>query len=326
MIAAVFPLHLPGWQYFSPRFLHLAVAIGIALVGVERLEERRRQWFAVFATIVALLGLERSRALHASIYTGCADAFSGLRLPLKRTKVQLAFTLDPHCGVPADPESSPTPYLSPLEHVGSLYAANHGGTLPSMFLGSPSIHAFMPRELGPDEDLPIPPGEGLPAVIARDEVARRHALNYVAAHAAFYESFLLFGARPAEIDAVLAQGFVARWRQDTFLIAEARGCPMDLRIANPPPSGSIEVGYAPWPAVNPIWVKQFPLPPGPSAAAFTIAISHSICGDVWIRPIWRSAAPPERAARCEGSTPDGRIILSAKVDAEIHCRLEAPAP
>jgi hypothetical protein len=321
-LAVAAPLHMPGWQYFSPRFLQLAVAFGIALVGIEGVHERGRRAFPIVAMVIALLGLERSRALHASMHEGCSDALSGLKLPIERTRVQLSFTLDPYCGVPADPESSPTPYVSPLQHASALYATSHGGTLPSMFLGSPSIHAFLPRELGPDENLPIPAGEGLPPSIRSDATLRHHALAYVAAHAAFYESFLVFGASPADIDAVLARGFVARWRQQSFLIAEYRGCPIELTVTNPPASGSLEVAYSPWPAADPIWEKRFPLRPERAAEPFEVRLDHTICGDVWVRVIGRSDAAPERPARCVGSGPDGRMVLPARPGLAIRCQLQ----
>jgi hypothetical protein len=202
-----------------------------------------------------------------------------------------------------------------LAHAGALYATSHGGTLPVMFLGSPSIHAFMPRELGAGEELPIPPGEGLPRSIASDETQRRNAVGLVSGYAAFYESFLLFGATNEDIDAVLARGFVARWRQGSFVIAEYRGCPIDVLVTDPPPDGHIEIGYAPWPASEPIWEKQFTPP-------FTIHLDHTICGDIWIRPIWRSNAAPDRAARCAGSRPDGTMLIPAKPGMQIRCQLQ----
>ena len=324
VIAMIAPLHLPGWQYFSPRFLQPAIAMGLALLGGEALSERRRQVFAIGATVVALLSLERARALHASMYSGCADSFSGLSLPIERTKVQLGLVVDPHCGVPAEPEKSPTPYVSPLEHVAALYATAHGGTLPFMFVGSPSIHAFMPRDIGPEEEMPIPPGEGLPRAIAGDDVARRGAIALVAADAQFYESFLVFGARPEEIDAVLAMGFSSRFRQGSFLIAEPRGCAIDLVITNPPPNGSLEVAYGPVPASEPISTRQIALAGG-TEGPLRVPIRHAICGDVWLRPIWSSGTAPERFARCERTGPDARLIFPAKAGAEIRCTLSRAA-
>lgn len=322
VLGAAGPFYVPGWQYVSPRFVQLAVALGVTLVGSELLRDRRRQAFAALATLAALAGLELSRALHATMYSGCADALAGLTLPIQRTKVQLSFVVDPHCGVPADPKISPTPWVSPLEHIGALYAASEGGTLPIMFLGSPSIHAFMPREISSDEEFPAPPAEGLPRALAENENARRNAIRFVAAHAAFYESFLLFGARPDEIDDVIGLGFQTRWRSSSSLIAEFRGCPMELEVDNPPADGNLELAYSTWPTSAPLSVRTFPRSRERGAAPMRIPLPYLACGDLWLRPVWLSDATPDQGTRCEGSAPDGRIRLRANAGAAVvHCRL-----
>jgi hypothetical protein len=120
---------------------------------------------------------------------------------------------------------------------------------------------------------------------------------------------------------VLALGFEARWRAPSFLMAEFRGCPRVLAIDNPPANGTIEVGYSPWPAPRELSVRSFPIPAERPSGPLEIPLRHTVCGDISLRPVWRSGAEPDKAARCEGSTLDGRIILPAKAGAEVHCRL-----
>ena len=317
VLGLLLPLHMPGWQFLNPRFFVVGLPLALALIGLEQLERvwvRRVGLGAMALLVVASTG--EALALHRSLADGCGDAWSALEQPIVRSYVQMPATMDPSCGVSSDPARSRVPYLTPLMHAGAMYATAHGGTIPVMFIGSGVIHPFAARELPDDEGLPVPKYTGLPS--GADPELRPLALAYFAGYAAFYESFLVFGASPDELDAVVAYGFEPVWQQGSFMIAEYRGCSADVLVVDPPSDGVLQVEAAPWPLPERVWATRVE----GTARQRPIPVAGALCGRMWTRVVWRG--PDGRISTCGGSMPDGRMVveLTPAHGAHLRCRLE----
>lgn len=189
-----------------------------------------------------------------------------------------------------------------------------------MFLGIPSIHAFVGREV--DDALPMPQRRVPTSAELQDPEVRDAVITYFAEHAAFYESFLVFGARPDDIRSIFARGFTPRWQQGSFLMAEFRGCPVSLSVAKTGEAGKLVVAHAMWPLRQPVWVNEIPVQP---EEPITMKLDKIGCGDVWISAVFADLQGKLRI--CKGSTPDGRLqIRAAEAPTELPCEMVAIPP
>jgi hypothetical protein len=323
-LGVVAPLNIPGWQFFAPRLMFPGMLLGIAMLPIERLAPKRQALAAGGCVALALAQTVATARLHEQLYNGCRDALAGLDLPIRRERTSLALHLEATCGIDSDPMESEVPYLHALEHVGHLYAAQHGGAFSSMFLGAPAIHAFVPKEFQGDEVVPEMPRPG--ALELRDPMLRGTVLTYYAAHAAFLESFLIFGASPDDKRAVLARGFLPRFEQGGFLMAEFRGCPVALEIAPSGVSGTLQLSHGMWPVRTPVRQEER------SARAeerLRVELPRIGCGEVWARPVFFGS--DGRARICRGAAPDGTILLRVDerpltVPCELVASAESPRP
>jgi hypothetical protein len=319
-LGLIAPLHLPGWQYFGPRLLFPGLLLGLALVPLERLTLRTRLGAAVTLSAAALALAVGTQSLHQRLFEGCYDALAGLDLPLRRTRTSVALSLDSACGVPYAPAWSEVPYLLPHDHMGHLYAAQHGGAFSPMFVGSPAQHAFLPRQMEGDEVVPV---ERRPSDRALDDPAlRQTVLTYFAAHAATLESFLLFGATEADKQLVRSRGFATRFERGGFLMAEFQGCPVTLTIAPAGVAGTLHVNHGMWPVQAAVFERHLP-----ARAEETVRLDLPLigCGEVWARVVFEGADGAPRI--CRSSAPNGTLLLRADAKPlSIACELVVPAP
>jgi len=320
LIGLIAPLTIPGWQFFNPRFLAVGAMYSIPLLALERIEPLSWTRAAAMAPCaVTLVSILATRELHRQLEDGCADGLSGLDLPIKRNYVEVVLRLEPSCGVPADPFQSEIPYSHPQSHLGCVYAAQHGGTLPSFFIGHPATHAFGPREM--TDDLPIPQLQIPRAVELADPNLRETVITYFAAHATFYESFLVFGASKSDQEAIIARGFTPRWRQGSFLIAEYEGCSVLLTVRPPSEPGKLVVGHGMAPLRSPVWTSATNLKPGQGVK---IKLDRIGCGDVWVTATLFGA---RQAFVCKDAAPGGRIFAhTSQAMSAITCELSTPVP
>jgi hypothetical protein len=318
------PLHVPGWQFVSARFIWLGALLGVTLLGP--IASLGAGWARALLPASALLTaayLWTTGTLHRRLSAGCSDSMAGLSVPVKRSGVQFPITFESHCGVDADTSSSEIPHLAPLRHVAGLYVASQGGTIPLMFQGSPSVHAFVAKEF--DDDLPFPGMWALSEQQLHSPAFREAAVNYFAAYAAFYESLLVFGATPHDLDILEERGFVPRSREGGFMMAEFEGCPTEVAIVDAPGAGALLVQYAPWPLTEPTQSYQVSLTATPGLVR--VPIKKSLCGNAWVRVVWRP--PPEltsaKAMMCPANGPDGTMSFHSEGPmTTLPCRLGIP--
>lgn len=313
------PLHVSGWQFFAPRFLPLAVLFALALLPVERwMDDRGVQATAVGTFAIALGLLVVTASMHRRMASACSDVLSGLWVPLHRTGMQLPMVLDAACGARLNPADGEAPYVSPALHLGALYAVAHGGSMPYLFSGSSSVHAFIART---DSNLrvPIPPVERFWTVVREpefqtDAALRARVVTELAAYGTRYESIAVFGARPDDARRLESIGFVADWQQGSLFLGKHVPCAATLALSGP---GGATPGLA-W-GVDSLETPmvETDLPPLPAGVpAVSTKLDGLACGAVWLR-----VSTP--AGACAGADPSGRLRLRLSHEQEpvVACAL-----
>jgi hypothetical protein len=323
LLAVVGPKHIPGWQFFSPRFVPFAVAMAAALVAVEDAPSpRARRAIGAAVALVAAASLAGTAAFHRRLWAGCADTYAGVDEPLHRTWFQLPILLGPKCGVDPDPTVSEMPYLSANLNAGALYATAHGGLTPYVFAGDPSIDAFRYRPGDATHPLPIRPEPTYWQTIGEprfdeDPAFRAGVLARLAGYGAVYEDIVVVGGRPADLDAFVARGFVADYRGQSTLVARFRGCPIEVDVPRAAIDAPLTVEYGLVPVPEARWSRAFEpadlAGDGPSAR---VRVPQSACGDVWVRVAFRGAA---HRYRCANAGADGRILATVRGSGVLAC-------
>lgn len=317
------PLHLRAWDFFSVRFVPLAVCCLLAAWPLEKLPFRAVR----VACAAALAGLALASAGWAFAYNRtlaerAAPALAGLDVPLERDGPRMPIILDPYLGRPFDDAAAPVPYAVPLANLGQLYATAQGGIVPHTFALSWQMHPVVLSEQAKRHfpkvvdrtyavDLAMPARKD-------DEALRRAIVTYLAGIATGYQDVILWG-RPEDADRLVALGFEADWRRDGLLLARFHGCPLTLTFPAeaPPPAGTeVEVGWLP------AWhvTRRQPVDRAERDAdgATHLDLPTSPCGGVWLRLGGTSAG----ALACEGADDEGRLLVpSTRATPEVECRL-----
>jgi hypothetical protein len=305
LVAAVaMPLNIPGWQFFAPRFLTTGLALGLSLLGAEKLEARTAG-VVLRVGVVALVAsvLLNARAVHARMATACADALVGLDHRIARSSFQLPITFDANCGLPTDDTRLDVPYSRLLLHFYALFPVTHGGTVPYGFVGPGAVHAFVPRETSP---VPVPSPEVYWGLMADDPrlerpTTRAGLVNDLAVFGTSYENILFFGANASDRALLLERGYVVDFEHGTFVNAHYAPCAVELEtaiLADDPPvlvRGGLRDEEL-WPAK---------IAKVPDRRAIKASLSM-LCGDVWVRVRWQNS---DRA--CANADAQGRVALHA---------------
>jgi hypothetical protein len=313
--AAWLPLHIVAWDFFSVRFLPLAVVVLVAALPFERLAAWPRQIavlvLAGFAFAATGWAFDYNRTLHGR----AADALAGLDAGVARDGMRLPIVLDPYLELPSDPLESPMPYSVPLLNLGQLYAAAQGGLVPYTFMFNPWLHPVLFQ------------GEWHQAVDRRyaidlasanaDEAPglRQAMLIYLAGRGTAYQDVILWGIRE-DVDRLEALGFRSDWRQGGAAIAHFEGCPFTLEFppgSEVPTDAIIEIGWLPAWHTTHRYSAAKALPTADGGRALPL---RQTCQGLWVR-----FDPPTRA--CEGADAEGRLLVpSTGATPRVTCRLQ----
>jgi hypothetical protein len=309
LATAASPLHIPGWQFFSPRFAPLGALLCLVTVPLERASPRSR--FAVSAAlfVVSASSLLASRGLHRRLAMSCADAIAGLSAPVRRRALWLPVTLAPQGALQTDGSEREVPFLDPLRHMPSLYAVALGGLTPYTFANNAATYPFVVRADGRKAP-PIPPVERYSDeiesdVFDRDARFRRRVEDELATYAMFYEGVLVTGARPADLTLWRSRGYVADWEDASVLVGHFVPCPLEVRLPGAGPLPRVDVGVG----TQTILRDETPEPKADVDGSRLLQLPRSPCGDVWVRPHWdrpRSDGTHERRF-CQDTGPTGEI-------------------
>jgi hypothetical protein len=315
--AVIGPRDVPGWQLVGPRLCSIAAPLALSLLGTLRVSSFARE-LAAAATVTAT-SLALTAGLHLRLSRGCEAALAGLDAPVPLDGFTLPLPLDMYCGVSREPRSSEVPYLSPLFHVGALYAAARGGLTPYILSGSPAVHAFRFRA---DATLPPKPDDGTYVALqwlTPDDPRRPAALARFSERAAFFEHLLVVGATRAELEDVVRRGFVPDWSNESAMLAHFRGCTIEVAIESSRARRLVvETGSRPASSsVGELTVDAR----GGSDRAMLRGVG---CGPQWVRPyvdVDGSRAPSKGDVFCEGAGRDGRLDVDVSGSATVSCRL-----
>ncbi|MDH5307039.1 MAG: hypothetical protein OEW02_07640 [Myxococcales bacterium] len=317
--AALLPLHLEVWHFFSVRFTPLAVCVLVATLPIERLRARR----ARCALGVALGGFAFAASgwayeYHRDLAARSREALAGLEAPIVRSGPRLPIVLDPFLGRPFESARALVPYAVPLLNLGKLYAVSQGGVVPYAFVSDPALHPLRLRE-DARAALPSEADPRYPLVLSdprrAEDLALREAVTvYMAAQATRFEDVIFYG-RPADVEHLAWLGFHLDWRRDGLAIARFEGCPLAVHIRPQAALGAartLELGW--FPALG--TTHRYPLSRGQHApdGTFVLAVRQS-CGAVWIR----FDAP---GLACEGADAEGRFVIrQVRSTPQVECRI-----
>jgi hypothetical protein len=317
--AALLPLHIRAWDFFSVRFLPLGIACCVVTLPFERLAPRARRFAAAALAGFALASTAWAAGYHRELEGRAAEALAGLDAPLAIAGPRMPIVLDPYLGRPLDNAAASVPFAVPLLNLGALYAVAQGGVPPYGFYVTPQIHGIVMRK---------DTRARFPYVIDRryaidladparadDTAMRRAVVALTAGHGARYADVILYG-RPDDADWLLSLGFVPEFRTGGLALARFEGCPVTLRF----PPGSdvrgdtvVEMGWLPaWHATQRYKVGRGHRDPD---GAIRMPLRETPCGGLWLRV-------DDDARRCEGADSEGRLIVaSSRATPVIECRV-----
>jgi len=310
LAGAFLPLHIPGWQYFSTRFVPLAVLLAIAVVPLERLASPSGvRWSSIAIFVCSAAWLVTSYPFHRRLADTATAALRGLEAPVTRHEVWLPFILDPFNGLAMDPTASEVPYLAPLLHIGALYATVHGGIIPFTFASSPATCPFQVRPLGlPARPLPDPTLvwnviDSDP--FHKDPVFRHGFEDDLANYAMYYEGVLLVGAEPSDIAHWKARGFLSEWQGDSVFLGHFEPCAVDVVTTPGRPPPRLDIGVQ---AQTLLKDLERPAVVGPDGFAHQ-RVDWAPCGHVWVRPHWDAQRSDGSASStfCENAEVTGEV-------------------
>jgi hypothetical protein len=218
------PIHVPGWWFFSQRFLPLGATLALAVVPLERAPAGARRLVPAGLFGCALLWAVPTYAFHHRLAATCADAVRGLSAGVHRSTEVLALPLDWTESPDHDLLHAEVPMMKPLLHMGALYATVEGGLTPLSFGTGAATYPFTQRP----HRVAVPPAildlEHYWAVFRSDPFRNdpdyRHATeDRLASLGAHYEGVVLLAARPDDLALWRRRGYVPDWEQGKTLIA-----------------------------------------------------------------------------------------------------------
>ena len=289
------PLHMPGWQCLAPRFTVVAMVLGLALVRLPASASVGAARVLVPLVTVVCLGSEMvSAKLHRDLASGCAEALSGLDVPMHFEGPRLPIIIDPICGTPRDPVEGPVPRASLAHNTPLLYLVEHGGIGTKMFNGAPSIHAI---EFTGARRPPRP--DPRPVLIAQspwfdsDPKLRAGTLTELAADGMPFEGIHVVGGRPDDFAVFVERGYVTELERRALFIARYEGCKAELVL----PPGSLDgeavlyeyglfsktaLSAEPRVLARKVIKRDSPVVEG----AIHLPIAGRPCGEIWVRVFW----------------------------------------
>ena len=332
-LAALTPLHTPGWEFLSVRFIPTGVLFLALLAPIELL--RRRPWWAAPATLTAFsaAAIAWSFAHHQFLYRQHADFLAGLDAPLHRQGPRLPILLEPPTGDEPNDWDRTIPFVTTNLHVGPLFSLVQGGVPAYLFAGAGAIHVLTWRRPPEGKDMPARPVRGYEWTLwekaARANPAvRERALAYLLGFAPLYEDVILWGS-PADHAVMRERGFSPDFVQGGLMIAHFEGCPSRLRIVPPseglPPTLVIS-GW--WPDSRPTFSTT--LAPRPSPDPVELPLDATPCGPIWVRVLFdmnRDGTMSGGDRTCQGADNDAVLRLQGTRDSGVlSCIAGQPLP
>lgn len=262
--AVTLPMHMPGWQWLTPRFLPPAILLSAILLPVETLRGPRS-----YAAVQVLLAAFCATSLiwagyyHARLRRCTQSILAGLEQPIERNGPRLPVMLQTSCEPPGSWTDADVPFAESLFNTGQLFAAAQGGVVPYTFTESPRIHSFVLTSEGRRRLPPAPSRDQFwfPLSLPRhDETAPQRAwmLDQLALYASRYQDLIFYGGAE-DRSAMERRGFTTDYENGNLWIARYVGCPADLGIESTSPlQSSVTVEFRWTPHTPTTWSTTLP--------------------------------------------------------------------
>jgi hypothetical protein len=317
LAGVVAPLNVPGWAFFSQRFLTLGVLLVFVTLPVERLQGVGVKVLPVALFAASAGWLLSSVPFHRALANTVSDAMAGLDARVKRSRDQLpiplAFTEGQHgLGAAAD-----VPMLNPLLHLGALYAVTFGGTVPSVFTVNPAVHPLIRRHRANERAWVSSPARYWGAVatsrFARDREYREGIEGELATMGVYYEGVVLLGARPDDIAFWSKRGYAVDAERGSAVVAHFQPCTISVSLPEPPPPAFATFDVI----VGAVQVVSGAHPPMTTDATGLVRydIAPAPCGDVVVKGRWDLADAPRAATLiCRNGDDEGALHVAVSHD------------
>jgi hypothetical protein len=310
-LALALPFHGEAWQFFSPRFIPIALLTGLVLVPVERLGPRA---YAVFAGCALVYNVASNAWMVGQLRdrrARTAEALAGLGRPVTpgRTMLPIIFNANATDDVLADPRTLQPPYVQPLHNLGDIYAIDRNAVVAYAFASMRTAAPVISR----DDAFPPVPARDYRAAFARHPSGpiRQYELARLGLYGARFDDIVFYGTE-ADAAWLIDAGYEAEFWRGALLIAHFKGCDGTLRISGAPEGVRLSVGTGWGPFDRPGWFDNLPGHPEMEA----IRLQRLPCGSAWVRVV-----PSDGALRCEHADETGTLVVRLPRSEPIECRL-----
>lgn len=319
LAAAVMPLHVPSWEFFSVRFLPLSVCALVATLPLERVRiPAVRRGCVISLCLFAFAATGWAAHYNRELFRRSRPALAGLEAGITRAGWRLTIVLDPLLGRAYDNAEALVPFAAPLLNLGKLYATEQGGIPSFVFAFDRATNAIRvrPERVG---KVPIAASPGYSDPILDPERGggrsmRQAVTAYLAARATHFEDVIVYG-RPEDTDYLLSLGFEVDWRHDGLALLHFVGCPLSIRFppgSDPGARALIELGWLPaLSATHQYWLHGAVRD---EDGSLTLTVRQS-CGGTWLRV-------DPKTGTCEGADEEGRLRIPPGGEHRVvECRL-----
>jgi len=312
-LAVGMPFHGDAWQFFSPRFVPMAVIGGLMLVPVEALGRRA---YITFAGLAILYNISANAWMAGSLRdlrARSAEGLAALGRPAAKGRTLLPIVYDTTGTGDAlrAPRSLQPPYVEPLLNIGDIYGMDRDAVAAYSFSASAisCCHLITQRST-----FPRVPAQDYRYMLATmpPGAERAYEVARIGTYGARFDDIVMVGSE-VDADYLIASGYEVEFRQGRLLIARFRGCPATLRIEGAPEAGTVFVatGWGPYDRQG--WSSTLP-----ARSSKVVELERTPCGDTWVK-----VSPSEGGARCDGADENGVMRVRLPRSEPIECRLRA---
>lgn len=311
-LAFLTPWHGAGWQYFSPRFIPLAILLGSTLVPAESLGDRARAAMVSALLVFGAASNAWAAAQNRAFAARHADALAGFGLAAPKGRTLLPLVALPETVKDEERDRRLTiPYAVPMLNWGALYAVDRDAPSPYAFSFLPFVHVIRGKPR---------PGVHLPkrdyGYFFRPETPpadRRGELARIASFGTDYDDVVFVG-EPEDAARFERFGYRTELLHGGLFLGHFVGCRARFETDGPL-AGEADVSMGWDPTYRVAWRTT-----APAGAAVAIDLPRVSCDGFWVRL-------GSETATCKGADAEGRVHATVDRDGLTTLRCElAPLP
>ncbi|PIE05885.1 MAG: hypothetical protein CSA75_02410 [Sorangium cellulosum] len=322
----VVPLHIPSWQFVSPRFLPMA---SVLLLLTLPIESASPGWtkpavtvcVGAFASVLILW----SAFFHRDLAERTRDAFAGLKQPLSRYGPRLPIVLDARAGSTNAWLDADYAFFEPLLNLGQLYAVEQGGVVPYTFTTAPQIHPFVLSDKGRRAMPPTPARnpfarEWMQAHEKGDAARLLNIGTRLAIYGSQFEDTILYTSGD-EAKLFAQRGFRTDFVRGKLHILSYQGCPARFAARSSKPLNHaiwVEYGWSPVKELS--WSASIPARSLPQHGWLQTPTIPTPCAKIWLRLFVdrdESASLSKGDQVCGRANDDGTLTVTLERSSEV---------